>query len=347
MLRALDRTRPRRARLAAVGAHVPDRVVTNDELAALSDTSDEWIRTRTGIRERRMAAHGEAASDLAAAAAERVLARAGVAAADVDALIVPTATPDHLMPSTACLVADRIGATRAASYDLGAACSGFVYGLVQATALVEAGLADSVLVVAGEVFTRFTDFTDRSNSFLWGDGAGGALVVAAGPGEARGVVGFELGADGGRAGLITIPAGGSRWPLGAGANGRPPGAAGSQYIQMEGREVFRFAVRTVVESVGRVLAACGIEAAEIDVAALHQANMRIIETAAERLGIPRERLLDDIAVHGNTAAASIPLSLATAEAAGRLRPGDLLLLCGFGAGLAWGTLLVPYEPLTA
>jgi 3-oxoacyl-[acyl-carrier-protein] synthase-3 len=347
MLRALDPARPRRARLAAVGAHLPQRVVTNHELAVLSNTTDEWIVSRSGIRERRMAAREEAASDLAARAAERVLARAGVAASDVDVLIVPTATPDHLMPSTACLVADLIGATRAASYDLGAACSGFVYGLVQATALVEAGVAERVLVVAGEVFTRFTDFTDRSNSFLWGDAGAGALVVAAGPDEASGVLGFELGADGAGANLITIPAGGSRWPLLPAENGRPIGQAGSTFIHMEGREVFRFAVRTVVESVTRVLAACGLEASDLGLVALHQANLRIIEVAAERLGIPRERLLDDIAVHGNTAAASIPLSLATAEAAGRLLPGELLLLCGFGAGLAWGTVVLPYEPLTA
>ena len=166
------------------------------------------------------------------------------------------------MPSTACLVADLIGATRAASFDLGAACSGFVYGLVQATALVEAGVSERVLVVAGEVFTRFTDFTDRSNSFLWGDAGAGALVVAAGPDEARGVLGFELGADGAGANLITIPAGGSRSPLPPAENGRSTGRAESTFIQMEGREVFRFAVRTVVESVTRVLAACGLHVSD-------------------------------------------------------------------------------------
>ncbi|MDX6644955.1 MAG: 3-oxoacyl-[acyl-carrier-protein] synthase [Miltoncostaeaceae bacterium] len=347
MLRALDPARPRRARLAAVGAHLPQRVVTNHDLAIHADTSDEWIVSRTGIRERRIAAREEAASDLAALAAEGVLQRAGVAASEIDVLIVATATPDHLMPSTACLVANLIGATRAASFDLGAACSGFVYGMVQGTALIEAGLADRVLVMAGEVFSRFTDFTDRSNSFLWGDAGAGALLVGAGPGDARGVVGFELGSDGTGAELITIPAGGSRWPLAPGANGRPSGRAGSAFIQMDGREVYRFAVRTIVESVTRVLDACGLGASDLGLVALHQANLRIIELAAERLGLPRERLLDDIAVHGNTAAASIPLSLATADAAGRLVPDELLLLCGFGAGLAWGTLVVPYEPLTA
>jgi 3-oxoacyl-[acyl-carrier-protein] synthase-3 len=346
MLRALDPARPRRARLVSVGAHLPQRVVTNDELATLADTSHDWIVSRTGIHERRMAAREEAASDLAALAAERVLARAGVAASEVDVLIVATATPDHLMPSTACLVANLIGASRAASFDLGAACSGFVYAMVQATALVEAGIAERVLVMAGEVFTRFTDFTDRSNSFLWGDAGAGALVVAAGP-EARGVVGFELGSDGTGADLITIPAGGSRWPGVPESNGHAPGPTGSPFVQMQGREVFRFAVRTVVESCARVLAACGLATGDIDVAALHQANLRIIELAAERLGIPRERLLDDVTVHGNTSAASIPLSLATAEDGGRMAPGDLLLLCGFGAGLTWGTMVVPYEPLIA
>jgi 3-oxoacyl-[acyl-carrier-protein] synthase-3 len=345
VLRVPDPERPRRARLGAVGAYLPERVVTNEELSARMATSDEWISARTGIRSRHVAAPEEAASDLAARAAERILERAGLPAAQVDVLIVPTATPDHLLPPTSCLVAERIGASRAACFDLGAVCSGFVYGLVQATALIEAQIADRVLVVSGEVFTRFADFSDRTNAILWGDAGAGALVVA-GDRTVRGLLGLELGTDGSRAGLVTVPAGGSRRALhprvDAAANG---GADADSYIRMNGPEIFRFATRTVVESASRVLSACRLAPADLDLVVLHQANLRIVEHVGERLGIARERLLDDVVTHGNTAGASIPLALASAEASGRLRPGQILLLAGFGAGLSWGTVVMAYEPV--
>jgi len=347
VLRVPDPERTRRARLAAVGAYLPQRVLTNEELGAMMATSDEWIVARTGIRCRHVAAPEEAASDLAARAAERILERADLPAADVDVLIMATATPDHLLPATAGLVADRIGASRAACFDLGAVCSGFVYGLVQAAALIEAEIAERVLVVSGEVFTRFADFSDRSNSILWGDAGAGALVVAADR-TARGLVGLELGTDGSRAGLVGVPAGGSRHALHPGADPSTNGGAEvDTYIRMNGPEIFRFATRTVVESASRVLSACGVAAADLDLVALHQANLRIIEFVGERLGVPRERMLDDVVTHGNTAGASIPLALASAEAAGRLRPGQLILLAGFGAGLSWGTVVVAYEPVAA
>lgn len=328
-----------RARLAAVGAYVPDRVVTNSDLERQVDTSDEWIVTRTGIRERRFAAPQQASSDLGLSAARSALAAAGIEAAALDMVIVSTATPDHLFPSTAAILADRLGARNAAAFDLSAACTGFVYGLAQATALVEAGLARTVLVVGAEVLSRVTDHADRATCVLFGDAAGAALVTAAPAGAVTGFLGFELGADGSGGDLLIIPAGGGRAPLSA-----PPGPAAA-YIQMNGPEVFRFACRVMVESAERLLDALEMTIDEIDLVVPHQANSRIIDHAAERLGIPQDRLFNNIDRYGNTSSASIPLALAEARDAGRLRAGDLLLLVGFGGGLTWGSTIVRYEPL--
>lgn len=333
--------RPGRARLAGVAGYAPERVLTNDELAERVDTSDEWIRSRTGIRERRIAAAGQTTGDLAAAAAERVLADAAVEPSEVDMLIVATATPDAMFPSTAALVADRIGAHRAAAFDLSAACSGFVYGLAQAAALVQAGMARAVLVVGAEVLSRVTDQDDRSTCILFGDGAGGALVVP-GDGEgAGGFLGFDLGADGSSGDQLVLPAGGDRHLAAAG------GAPSELCIRMDGPAVFRFATRVMVESTERLLGALEMGVDEIDLVVAHQANSRILDHAAERLGIAADRMFDNLALLGNTSAASIPLALAGAREAGRLSPGDLLLLVGFGGGLTWGTTVVRYEPLGA
>ncbi len=329
---------PGRARLAALGAYAPERVVTNAEIETRVDTSDEWIVARTGIRERRFAASDQAASDLAVLAAERVLEDASVGAEALDMIIVATATPDHLFPSTAALVAERIGAGNAAAYDLSAACSGFVYGLAQAAALIESGLAQTVLVVGSEVLSRLTDQTDRATCIIFADGAGAALVTAADPGSTTGFLGFELGADGSGADQLGIAAGGSRQPLSS-APARSDG-----FIHMNGPEVFRFATRVMVESTERLLAAVGMGIDEIDLVVAHQANSRILDHAAERLGIDASRIYSNIERYGNTSSASIPLALTEARDAGRLRAGDMLLLVGFGGGLTWGSTVVRYEP---
>jgi len=332
--------RPGRARLAALGAYVPDRVVTNAEMEERVDTSDGWIVTRSGIRERRFAAPDQASSDLGVVAAERAMAAAGVPASAIDMVIVATATPDHLFPSTAVLLAHRIGARNAGAYDLLAACSGFVYGLAQASALVESGIARTVLVVGAEALSRLTDQTDRATCVIFADGAGAAVVTSADPGEVTGFLGFELGADGRGAEHLLIPAGGSRMPLAM------AGSPADGYIQMNGTEVFRFAVRVMVESTERLLAATGLGIDDIDLIVAHQANVRILDHAAERLGIPSERLFSNIERYGNTSSASIPLALTEARDAGRLSPGDLLLLIGFGGGLTWASTIVRYEPAT-
>lgn len=333
--------RPARARLAALGAYAPERVVTNAELATRVDTSDEWIVSRTGIRERRFAAPEETASDMAVAAAEQVLASAGITAAQIDMVIVPTGTPDAMFPSTAALVADRIGARDAAAYDLSAACSGFVYGLAQAAALVEGGMARSVLVIGSEVLSRVTDQTDRGTCILFADGAGGALVTADEEGTATGFLGFDLGADGSGGDDLVLPASGDREAVAGG----PVPASGC--IRMDGPAVFRFATRVMVDTTERLLDALGLGIADIDLVVAHQANSRIIDHAAERLAIPRDRIFNTLERYGNTSSASIPMALAEARDAGRLRPGDLLLLVGFGGGLTWGSTVVRYEPLGA
>ncbi|WP_217914314.1 beta-ketoacyl-ACP synthase III [Miltoncostaea marina] len=335
-----DRSAPRRrARLAALGGYAPARVVTNAEIERRVDTTDEWIRTRTGIRERRYAAPDETTADMAAVAAERVLASAGLPSAEVDMVIVPTATPDALFPATAAIVADRIGARRAAAYDLSAACSGFVYALAQATALVEAGMAGNVLVVGSEVLSRVTDHDDRATCILFADGAGGALVTAGDAETTTGFLAFDLGADGSGADQLVLPVGGDRRLAAAG------GAPADACIRMDGPAVFRFATRVMVESAQRLLDGLSMGIADIDLVVAHQANSRIMDHAAERLGIPPERLFNNLELFGNTSSASIPMALAQARDAGRLSPGDMLLLVGFGGGLTWASSVVRYEPL--
>jgi 3-oxoacyl-[acyl-carrier-protein] synthase-3 len=333
--------RATRARLAALGAYAPERVITNADLERHVDTSDEWIVARTGIRERRFAEPWQAASDLAVEAAGRILDEAGVEPEDIDVLIVPTASPDHLFPATAVIVADRIGATNAAAYDVLAACSGFVYGLAQGSAMIDSGLARTVLVVGAEVLSRVVDRTDRGTCILFADGAGGALLTAAPQDEITGFLGFELGADGSRGDELIIPAGGGRLPV----QESPAPAQGC--IQMNGPEVFRFATRIMVESTERLLAALEMGIDEIDLVVAHQANSRILEYAGKRLGVPQEKLFSNLERYGNTSSASIPLALAEARDEGRLRPGDLLLLVAFGGGLTWGSTVVRYEPVAA
>ena len=339
---AVRNGRGARARLVEVGAYAPERVLRNDELEGMVETSDEWIVSRTGIRERRIAAPDQAASDLAAAAGRDVLERAGVDAAEVDMVIVATASPDHLFPSTAAIVCDRLGTVNAGSFDLMAGCTGFIYGLAQGCALIESGVARTVLVLGGEVLSRLLDWSDRATCVLFGDGGGAALLVAAGEDEADGFMGFDLGTDGAGAPLLGVPGGGGRRPSGSADYARS-----EAFIQMNGREVFRFATRVMVESVSRLLDRLELGVDEIDLLVPHQANIRIIEHAIARLGFPEERVFNNLDRFGNTSSASIPLALTEARAVGRLPAGSRVLMVAFGAGLTWASTVGRFEPLAA
>jgi 3-oxoacyl-[acyl-carrier-protein] synthase-3 len=313
---------------------VPERVLTNDELSKLVDTSDEWIQTRTGIKERRIAAPEQATSDLCLPAAEVALRDAGVQAADLDLVIVTTITADMLFPSTAALVAARLGADNAAAYDLSAGCTGFVYGLVQGYAAISAGLAKQVLVIGADTLSRIVDWSDRATCVLFGDGAGAVVLEQV---EVGGFHVFELGADGAGGMELFMPAGGSRRPASA-----ETVAAGEHYVKMNGREVYKFATRVLPSSAQAVLEASGKSIGDIDLYVPHQANLRIIEHAAKKLGIEEERVFVNVDRYGNTSSASIPLALCEARAEGRLKDGALVLMTGMGAGLTWGSSVMTW-----
>ena len=320
--------------VTGLGCHVPARVVTNDDLAELVDTSDEWIRTRTGIRERRFAAPEEALSDLALPAARTALERARVRGRDLDLIIVATVTPDMAFPSTSAILADRLGAAGAGAYDLSAGCTGFMYGLAQAYSMVASGLAERALVVGGDVLSKVMNLADRSTCVLFGDGAGAVVVQRVAEG---GFLGFELGADGAGGVDLQLPAGGSRTPASAETVAR-----GEHYVHMNGRRVFKFATRVLVSSAESVLACCGLSVEDVDVYVPHQANVRIIDHAVARLGIPEERVVVNVDRYGNTSSASIPLALADAVAEGRVHGGDTVLMTGMGAGLTWGSAVLKW-----
>jgi 3-oxoacyl-[acyl-carrier-protein] synthase III len=325
----IGRTNGRPVSISGLGSYAPERVVTNDELAKIVDTSDEWITERTGIRERRVAAADEAMSDLAIPASREALAQAGVDAAEIDLLIVATVTPDMSFPATAALVADRLGSPDAAAYDLSAGCTGFMYAIAQAQAMVAAGLSHRALVVGGDVLSRILDWTDRSTLVLFGDGAGAVVLE---PVEAGGFLGFELGADGEGGKDLYFPGSGSRIL----EDGQ------KQFLTMNGREVFKFATRILVSSAEAVLDACGLTVADVDVYVPHQANVRIIDHAVRKLGFPEEKVVVNVDRYGNTSSGSIPLALADATADGRIRPGSLVLMTGMGAGLTWGSALIEW-----
>ena len=322
--------------ITGLGSYAPERVLTNRELEHLLDTTDEWIVERTGIRERRIAAPGQAMTDLALPAARQALERAGVDPADVDYIIVATVTPDAMFPTTSALLADQLGATNAAAYDLLAGCTGFVYALAQGYGMVASGLSERTLIVGGDVLSRILDWTDRSTSVLFGDGAGAVVLERVGEGDG-GFRGFELGADGAGGVHLSLPAGGSRLPASA-----ETVAAGEHFVRMNGREVFKFATRVLVTSAEKVLETCGLTVDDIDVYVPHQANVRIIDHAARKLGIPRERVVVNVDRYGNTSSGSIPLALADAEADGLLGPGSTVLMTGMGAGLTWGSAVIDW-----
>jgi 3-oxoacyl-[acyl-carrier-protein] synthase-3 len=312
--------------ITGLGCKVPDRVVTNDELSQYVDTSNEWIMERTGIRERRIAAKEEALSDLALPAARDALAQAGLTGADIDLIIVATVTPDMAFPSTGAIVADALGAKDAAAYDLSAGCTGFMYALAQAYGMLAGGLAQRALVIGGDVLSKILDWSDRSTLVLFGDGAG-AVVLQAVPHQ--GFLGFELGADGAGGKSLWLPGSGSRFF-------EDP----ERFVKMNGREVFKFATRILVQSAEDILAKCDLSIDDVDLYIPHQANVRIIEHATRKLGVPSEKVVVNVDRFGNTSSGSIPLALADALADGRLWPGQLVLMTGMGAGLTWGSALM-------
>ena len=314
--------------ITGLGVHVPDRVMTNDDLSRYVDTTDEWIVERTGIRERRIAADDEALTDIALPAARDALADAGVEGKDIDLLISATVTPDMMFPTSSALMADALGAGDAAAYDLLAGCTGFVYAIAQAYAMLAAGLSRRALVVGGDVLSKILDWEDRSTLVLFGDGAGAVVME---PVSRGGFLGFELGADGGGGEHLWLPGSGSRRFEDA-----------DQLVKMNGREVFKFATRVMVSSAEAILAQCGRGVDEVDVYVPHQANKRIIDYAVVKLGIPLERTVVNVDRFGNTSSGSIPLALADARSDGRLAEGSLVLMTGMGAGLTWGSALMEW-----
>ena len=314
------------SRIIGTGSYLPEKIVTNDDLARTVDTSDEWIRTRTGIRSRHVAAEGQLASDLALPAAQRALQSAGVGVEEIDLIIVATTTPDIIFPSTACILQSKLGIAGCAAFDVQAVCSGFVYALTIADLFIRSGQAKHALVVGTEVYSRILDWNDRGTCVLFGDGAGAVVVAAS---DKPGILASKLHADGSYKDMLCVPgsvSGGKVW--------------GSPFVHMDGGSVFKFAVRVFEEGANEVLEAAGLTVSDLDWFIPHQANIRIMEATAKRLGLPKEKLIATVHHHGNTSAASIPLALDEAVKDGRIRHGQTLLLEGVGGGFTWGAVLL-------
>lgn len=325
-----------RASVKGIGHHVPDKVLDNAYFESIVETSNDWIIERTGIRERRQTRPEEASSDLAAPAAQKALADAGMAAEDVDLIICATVTPDFLFPSTACVIQDRIGAKNAAAFDLSAGCSGFLYSCNVGAQLIENGRYRNVLAIGVETLTKIVDFSDRNTCVLFGDGAGAAVLgPAAGPG---GILATHMKADGSLGYLLQMPGGGSRHPATHETIDQH-----MHYIKMEGREVFKHAVRAMCESATYVLEKAGYRGSDVDVLVPHQANLRIMSAVADRLGIPESKVFVNLFNYGNTSACSIPLALSEARQEGKIQPGHLVLCVAFGAGFTWAATLMRWE----
>ncbi|MBK8006376.1 MAG: ketoacyl-ACP synthase III [Gemmatimonadetes bacterium] len=322
------------AHIAGLGVCIPTRVVTNHDFAERLETSDQWIVERTGIKERRFAAAHETVSTMARDATAAALARAGITAKDLSAIIVATASPDRPLPSTACLLQAQLGAENAAAFDIAAACSGFIYGITIAEGLIATGHGDHILVVGGEKLTAITDQNDRSTAILFGDGAGVA-VVSKGARDGRGILSTFFKSDGRLADLLTIPGGGTADPI-----SEKVVAERSHFMRMAGREVFKHAVLEMAEACDEAIRRAGVKPEEIDLMVPHQANIRIIDATAKHANVPLEKVMVTVDRYGNTSAASIPMALADAEASGRLKPGMLVLLVAFGAGFTWGSTVV-------
>ncbi|UCC67945.1 MAG: ketoacyl-ACP synthase III [Armatimonadota bacterium] len=319
--------------IVGTGSYAPSRVLTNFDLEKMVDTSDEWIRTRTGIVERRIADPDVATSTLALAAAHAALESACVKPEDLDLIVVATVTPDMFFPCTASILQQSLGAAGATAFDILVGCTGFVYGLAAAGALLATGPYDRALVIGAETLSKITDWQDRSSCVLFGDAAGAAVLAPVADG--RGILSYSLGNDGANADALKIPAGGSRMP-----SSEETVANRLHYLIMNGPEIFKFAVRSMAESSVEAVSRAGLSMSDIDIVIPHQANLRIIEAAAKRLNIPYDRFVGNLDRYGNTSAASIPLALDEVVRQRRIHPGNHLLLCSFGAGLSWGTMVL-------
>lgn len=320
-----------KAKILGTGRAVPDRVLTNEDLARMVDTSDEWITTRTGIKRRHIAAPEEALTDMAVPAARQALEMAGVDGSEVDLVICGTVTPDMMFPAAATQIQDRIGARGAAAFDISAACTGFVYGLSIAQQFLENGGARTALIIGGEILSKFVDWTDRSTCVLFGDGAGAVVVRAEEEDDGRGVLGTVLHSDGCLGDLIYRPGGGSKHPP-----SKELDASNLNFIKMRGNETFRVAVRSMAEVSREMLAKAGLAAEDVRWFIPHQANLRIIDAVRERLEVPEERVYVNVQEYGNTSAASIPIALDELNRNGKLEPDDVVLFTAFGSGLTWG-----------
>lgn len=314
------------SRIAGTGSYLPEKILTNADLETMVDTSDEWIVSRTGIRERHIAAEGEFTSDLAAHAARRAMVAAGTEAAEIDLIIVATTTPDRVFPSTACLLQDKLGISNCPAFDIQAVCSGFVYALATADKFIKSGSARCALVVGAETMSRITDWTNRSNCILWGDGAGAVVLKES---DEAGIISTHLHAEGSYANLLNVPSGVSR-------------QEGDKTIYMEGNSVFKIAVNTLDSIVDGTLEANGMQKSDIDWLVPHQANIRILQLTAKKLGMSMDRVVVTVDVHGNTSAASVPLALDVAVRDGRIKRGETVLMEAFGGGFTWGSILMRY-----
>ncbi len=327
----------RSAKISALGTYVPPRLLTNKDLEKMVDTSDEWIYTRVGIRERHIVEPGMATSDMAVEAAKRCLAERGVQPSEVEAIIVATVTPDMLFPATACIVQNKLGAKGAWGFDLSAACSGFVYGLQMGAKLVESGAHSKVLVIGADTMSSIIDYTDRSTCVLFGDGAGAVLIEPAAEGEI-GMIDFVHEIDGSGGPALNMPGGGSLHPATAETVSKK-----MHYVHQDGQTVYKFAVRKMVEASERVMSRSGIGVDQIACLIPHQANKRIIMSSAERMGLPLEKVVINIDRYGNTTAGTIPLAMDTARQEGRVHKGDLVLVASVGAGFTVGACLLRWE----
>jgi 3-oxoacyl-[acyl-carrier-protein] synthase-3 len=322
-----------KARIISTGSYVPENVITNNDLEQIVDTSDEWIIERTGIRERRIVNGTQATSDLAYEAAHQALKKAGLKPGDIDLIIVATISGDMVFPSTACFLQKKLGAKKAAAFDLNAACSGFVYGLHLANSLIKSGAHNRVLLVGAEVLSKFTDWRDRTTCVLFGDGAGAVLLE--GTKEKQGICSTHIYSDGSLSDLICLPGGGSRNPC-----SKESILKRLHFMKMKGNETFKVAVRTLEELATRTLEENGLEPSQLSLLIPHQANLRIIQATAKRLGLSPEKVFINIEKYGNTSSASIPIALDEAVQAGRCRKGEYTLLEAFGGGLTWGSALI-------
>ncbi|QJR22642.1 3-oxoacyl-[acyl-carrier-protein] synthase, KASIII [Brevinematales bacterium NS] len=324
-----------KAIIKGMGMYVPEKVLTNHDLEKMVETNDEWITTRTGIKERRIAAPNESTSDLATRAARQAMEKAGVKPEDIDMVIVATITPDYIFPATAALVQNALGLPHAGTVDIEAACSGFIYALSMANAYVVSGMYKNVLVIGAETLSRITDWTDRTTCILFGDGAGAAVVSRTEATDTSGFIGFSLGGDGSYADLLWVPAGGSKNPA-----SHETVDNRLHYMKMNGNATFKVAVRTMAEALESILKEHHIDPAEVKLIVPHQANLRIISAIAERLGIGEERVMVNLQKYGNTSSATIPMALYEAIEEGRVKKGDLVAMVAFGGGFTWGAGLL-------